>query len=252
MRTRLATPLALIALLAACSRSPDQAAPAAPPATPAAAPIPPPPPAPAGTVYVASASSLRREPTEASRVAGPGGKQVGNFLSVLQRGEPVTVLEARADWARVRTSGDDEGWLRRGALLEAEGATVATLAVQANVFERPDLLAASPGRKLEPGSLLLVVRQKAPFAEVNAGGGTDVWVLADRLVTDPAQVSVAKLVEKARWLERNKKHDEAVKILALGRTAFPGAPLLDLLATELGEAPAAPGAAPASPPTDQQ
>jgi SH3-like domain-containing protein len=237
--------LALLLLALGCSREPSPPATApGTPAPPAAAPAPPPPPAPAGTVYLATASSLRREPSEANRVKGPGGQQLGNFLSVLQRGEPVTVLEARADWARVRTSGDDEGWLRRGALLEAEGVTVATLLVQANVFERPDLLAAAPGKKLEPGSLLLVVRQKPPFAEVNVGRGADAWVLADRLVTDPAQVSVAKLVEKARWLERSRKHDEALKILALGRGAFPGAPLLDLLAAELGEAPA-PGAAPA-------
>ena len=199
--------------------------------------------APAGGAWVVAATVLRRDPSDAPKVAGPGGKQVSNYVTTLQRGERVTVVEGRGEWAQVRTSGDEPGWLRRTALLEAEGSTVATVLVAADVFDRPDLLAANPRRKLDPGSLLLVVRQRAPFAEVNAGPGPVVWVLADRLVGDERAVSTAKLVEKARWLKRNGKEDEARQILELGRGAFGASPLLDLLATELGLAPTgAPGA----------
>ena len=253
---RRAACLAALAL-AACSRPapPPQAAPAAPtgtsgPAGPSgvaevATPIPV---AADGRAWVIAATALRREPSDAPKVAGPGGKQVGNVLAVLMRGEPVTLLEGRGDWARVRTSGDEPGWVRRASLLEHEGASVATVLVPADVFERPDLLAASPGRRLTPGSLLLVVRQKSPFAEVNAGGAVTAWVLSDRLVTTEREVATAKLCEKARWLKRSGKEAEAKEVLALGRSSFAGAPLLEVLAAELGEPPAPAEGAPLSPP----
>jgi len=247
---RRAAALAALLLSAACSRGPapapasgsgpaGQAGPAAATGAPAGS-GPAAEAAPAGGAWVVAATALRRDASDAPKVAGPGGKQVSNYVTTLQRGERVTVLDGRGEWAQVRTSGDEPGWLRRTSLLEAEGSTVATVLVAADVFDRPDLLAANPRRKLDPGSLLLVVRQRAPFAEVNAGPGPVVWVLADRLVGDERAVSTAKLVEKARWLKRNGKEDEARQILELGRGAFGASPLLDLLATELGLAPAAP------------
>ena len=78
---------------------------------------------------------------------GPAGKDVSNALAVLQRGEKVTVVEAREDWAKVRSSDDREGWLRRAALLEGDGVTEATVLAPADVFDRPDLLAANAKRK---------------------------------------------------------------------------------------------------------
>ncbi len=249
-RARLAA--LLLAALAACGRpAPAPAPPAATAGATAATAGPPPAPPPIpvaadGRAWVISATSLRREPVDAPRVPGPGGKPVTNGLAVLMRGEPVTLLEGRGDWARVRTSGDEPGWVRRAALLEQDGASVATVLAPADVFERPDLLAASPGRRLPPGALLLVVRRKPPFAEVNAGAPTTAWVLADRLATGDWDVATAKLCEKARWLKRNGREADAKEVLALGRSAFPGAPLLDVLAAELGE-PAAALAGPATP-----
>jgi SH3-like domain-containing protein len=251
-------PLLASLALAACGR-PTPPAPAAPPQAgtaaasgPGAAP-PSIPVAADGRAWVIAATALRREPAEAAKVPGPGGKPVANVLALLMRGEPVTLLEGRGEWARVRTSGDEPGWVRRTSLLEQEGATVATVLTPADVFERPDLLAASPGRRLAPGALLLVVRQKPPFAEVNAGGAVTAWVLSDRLATGERDVATAKLCEKARWLKRAGKEAEAKEVLALGRATFAGAPLLEVLAAELGEAPAppaekAPAVSPAAPP----
>jgi hypothetical protein len=245
--------LAPLALLA-CSR-PAPVAPVAPSGPPpAAAPATEPPPIPVaadGRAWVIAASALRREPSDAARVAAPGGKQAQNVIAVLMRGEPVTLLEGRGEWARVRTSGDDPGWVRRAGLLEQEAVGVATALQPADVFDRPDLLAVSPGRRLAPGTILLVVRQKPPFAEVNAGAPPTAWVLADRLASGERDVATAKLCEKARWLKRSGKEDEARQVLALGRSAYPGAPLLDVLGPELGEPAAAPGApagAPGAPP----
>jgi SH3-like domain-containing protein len=223
--------VALLALpLASCRRSEPPAAPAASQAGPAA-------PAPAGpSAFVSAATFLRREPAEASRVKGPAGKEVSNWIATLQRGERVSLLENRGDWSRIHASDDQEGWVKGSTLLPGEGVAPATVRMQADVFDRPDLLAANAKRKVEPGTLLLVVKEKPPFVEVNVSGTSNVWVLADRLARAEADVAVAKLVEKARWLERTGKHDEAKQILEIARGHFPGDTLLDVLAVELGEA----------------
>ena len=238
---------ALAVAVAACSSKPAPgAAPAATAPTATAAPA-------ASQAFVSVATALRREPSEAARVAGPGGgKEVVNALTVLQRGERVTIVEAREEWAKVRSSDDRDGWLKRTTLVEGDGVAEATVLAAADVFDRPDLLAANARRKIEPGTLLLVVKSKPPFSEVNVSSGPDAWVLSERLSTAEREVSVAKLVEKARWLLRNGKGDEAKQMLALAREHFAGSPLIDTLATELGEPPPpspAPGAVlPASAP----
>jgi SH3-like domain-containing protein len=221
------TALALAAALVACSRKP---APAAPASAAAAA-------APAGA-FVNAASALRREPSEAARVPGPAGKDVANALAVLQRGERVAVIELREDWVKVRTSDDRDGWLRRSTLVEGDEVVGATVLAPADVFDRPDLLAANARRHIEPGTLLLVVKTKPPFSEVNVSSGPNAWVLSERLSTAEREVSVAKLAEKARWLVRNGKPEDARQMLALAREHFAGSPLVDALALELGEAPA--------------
>ncbi len=251
--TRTAAAAALASLLLACGKRspppPDGGTPAAQAKAAAASA--------AAPAYVSAVTALRREPSEAARVRGAGKKELANVLAVLLRGERVTVLEAREDWARVRSSDDTEGWLRRSTLLEGEGITEATVLAPADVFDRPDLLAANARRKVDPGTLLLVVRTKPPFSEVNVSSGPDAWVLSERLATGEREVSVAKLAEKARFLKKSGKEDEAKQILALAREHFAGVPLVDVLATELGEAPPAGQVVPTSgqaqpaPPTPQ-
>jgi hypothetical protein len=246
---------ALALALAACQKSPPPAPPPPAPEAPQVA-------AAGAPAYVTQVSALRREPADAPRVKGPAGKEVSNVLATLQRGERVTVLEGAArivgqdEWAHVRSSDDQDGWMRRTALLEGDGVREATVLVPADVFDRPDLLAANARRRIEPGTLLLVVREKAPFAEVNVSSGPNAWVLADRLATGAPEVSVAKLAEKGRWLRRAGKPDEALKLVALARATFPGVALVEQVAVELGEAPAVPpggevvpaaGEAPATP-----
>jgi SH3-like domain-containing protein len=247
---RLLPVLALAALaIGACSRSPPPAQPARPgaeqagaepspktPAGEAAAPMPKGP-----TAYVNAQAVLRREPTDAAKIPGkPGAKDVANYLATLNRGEKVAVLEARQDWARVRSSDDSEGWMKRSALLEQDGVTEATVLAPADVFDRPDLLAANAKRKVEAGTLVLVVKARPPFSEVNVSGIQDVWVLTDRLDTSEKEISVAKLIEKARTLLRAGRKDDALQLLSLARQHFEGATLIGTLATELGEPPPAP------------
>lgn len=217
----------------ACKAEPPAPA-AQPPALPA------PVVAPAGSsAYVSAVSLLRREPTDAPRVKGPSGKEISNLIATLQRGEKVVVVDAEAkivgkdEWAHVKSSDDRDGWLKRSSLIEGDGVTEATVLVPADVFDRPDLLAANARRKIEPGTLLLVVKARPPFSEVNVSSGPNAWVLTDRLASGAAEVSVAKLAEKARWLQRNGKTEEALAILELARSTFPGQPLVEMLAAEL-------------------
>lgn len=201
---------------------------------------------PAWVVYV---DTLRKTPDAADKIDAPDGskKKVSNYLPVtLQRGERVTVLEAKGDWVRVRASDDKEGWLRAAGVLDGPGVFAATLLAQADVFDRPDLLAANPRRKLEPGTLLLVVKAKPPFSEVNVPGGPNAWALTERLATGEREVSVAKLIEKSRWLVRKGRKDEAAQLLALAQGQFADVPLVQQLEAELNPppAPAAEGAPP--------
>jgi hypothetical protein len=229
--------VALAVALAACKGSPPAPAPAPPPPSPPVV-------AAAGsTAHVNAVTMLRREPTDTPRVK-VGGKDQPNVLVSLQRGEKVVVIDEAArvaggeEWAHVRSSDDREGWLRRTSLIEGEGVAEATVLVAADVFDRPDLLAANARRKIDPGTLLLVVKSKPPFSEVSVSSGPNAWVLTDRLATGEAEVSVAKLAEKARFLKRNGKADEALAILELARSRFPGVPLVALLAAELSPPPA--------------
>jgi hypothetical protein len=149
----------------------------------------------------------------------------------------------------VRASDDKEGWLRCPAVLEGTGIVPATVMQPADVFDRPDLLAANAKRKVEPGTLLLVVKAKPPFSEVNVPGALNAWVLTERLATGEREVGVAKLIEKARWLARNKRKEEAAQILALAQANFADVPLVQVLDAELNAPPPPPeGTTP--PPTD--
>jgi len=232
----LAAALALALALAACGKT-TAPAPAAEGAAGASgpgmgAPV-------AATVaHVSSATTLRREPADAPRVKGPAGKILSNQLAILQRGEKVALLEVREDWARVRASDDREGWLKRGALLEGDDVAEATVLVPADVFDRPDLLAANARRKIDAGTLLLVVKARAPFSEVSVSSGPNAWVLSERLATGEREVSVAKLAEKARWLKRNGRPDEAKQIVALARQSFADVALVETVALEIDGPPA--------------
>ncbi|MEI7704928.1 MAG: SH3 domain-containing protein, partial [Deltaproteobacteria bacterium] len=179
-------------------------------------------------------------------------KAKGDVVATLHRGERVTLLETRDAWSRVRTSGGQEGWLRSSALAPAAGVQEGTVLAAAFTFDRPDLLASNARRKLEPGTLLFVRNAKDLFTEVDAGPGASTWVLTDRISTQAADVGAARLVEKARYLQRNDRKDEAREVLVLLRSSFPSSPLVPVVAIELGElapdggveAPSGPGKVP--------
>jgi SH3-like domain-containing protein len=194
------------------------------------------PPADPASRYVTVLATLRREPTEQAKVK----------IATLHRGERVTLVEARDDWSRVRASDGEEGWMKSASLLPASQVQEGTVLAVAWAFDRPDLLAANARRKLDPGTLLFIRKTKDLFTEVDAGPGASTWLLTDRVTTLPGDVASAKLVEKARFLRRNERPDEARELLALLRSRSPESPLVSVLAAELGET-AADGGTPEGP-----
>jgi len=235
----------LLLAAAACSRDSRPSATPPPPAGAAAHG--------AGESYVSATAGLRREPTDQGRVKIEGSKSpVQNQLALLERGERVTPLDHRADYTRVRASDGTEGWIKSSVLLAADGVTEGTVLSQAWAFDRPDLLAVNVKRKVDPGTLVLVVKTKELFSEVDLGEGKDAWILSDRISTQPADVMAAKLVEKARSLFRNGRTEEAKEVLGILRTRLPDSPFIPVLASDLGEAPAPDGgAADAGPSTSE-
>jgi SH3-like domain-containing protein len=176
--------------------------------------------------HVTVLATLRREPTEKAKA-----------IATLHRGERVLLVEARDEWSRVRASDGEEGWMKSASLVPTSQVQEGTVLALAWAFDRPDLLAANARRKLDPGTLLFIRKTKDLFTEVDAGPGGSTWILTDRVTTLPGDVAAAKLVEKARFLQRNARPDEARELLALLRSRSPESPLVAALAAELGETP---------------
>jgi hypothetical protein len=55
---------------------------------------------------------------------------------------------------------------------------------------------------------------------------------------------VAKLIEKARWLAKSDRREEALQILALAKGQFADVPLVQVLETELNPPPVVPSLSP--------
>jgi hypothetical protein len=178
--------------------------------------------------YLTSITGLRRQATEDRKVTSEDGKPVRNWQTTLFRGEELNVLEVEGEWARGKASDDSEGWVKKEFLLPTEGVQVATVFEEIKTFSRPDLLALNSSLTLEPGSLLFVLKTKDQFTEVNRFGQRTTWVLSEKLNTEAAEVSAAKLLAKAKWLD-DKKDPSAAQVLDLARTQFGGTRLVGML-----------------------
>lgn len=174
-----------------------------------------------GTAYVTQLVTVRREPSDTKEL-GDGklhGKKVPNWLATLYRGEQVTVQALQGPYLQVQLSDGKSGWTRSEGLLTGQGVEMVTLLDRAKTFSRPDLLALLAGKQVEPGSLLLLMRRKDAFSEVNVGGSSSVWILSDLIVREPREVEAAKLVQRARVLQ-DRNASDAAAILDMAKTQF--------------------------------
>jgi hypothetical protein len=167
--------------------------------------------------YFTQLTVVRRAPNEARDVDdGTGRKRrLVNVLTSVYRGEQATVLKAQGDWLQVRLSDAMQGWVKANTVVtEAAGKKIemATVFEVTKTFTRPDLLALSAGRLLEPGSLLFVLRQIDQFSEVNTAGTAQAWVLSDLLSQDTQEVQAAKLLGRAKALADRHDANSAVPL----------------------------------------
>jgi hypothetical protein len=167
--------------------------------------------------YFTQLTVVRRAPSEARDVDdGTGRKRrLVNVLTSVYRGEQATVLKAQGDWLQVRLSDAMHGWVKGNTVvMEAAGKKIemATVFEVTKTFTRPDLLALSAGRLLEPGSLLFVLRQIDQFSEVNTAGTAQAWVLTDLLSQDTQEVQAAKLLGRAKALADRHDANSAVPL----------------------------------------
>ncbi len=232
--------IAALALLAAlgCSREPSSSRLVVPAGTPE-------PPVDPAMRWVAATTPLRKEPAPAD--GAKGNAKAAAVLRSLQRGEQVRLLEERDGSARVRDAEGLEGWVRGSSLVPVEGTPAATVLAEAWAFEQPDLLATNARRRVAPGALLLVRKKGELFTEVDMGSGQNAWVLTDRVSTRPEDLAASRVVERARFLQRSGKMDEARAALASLRQSSPDSPLVPALAVELGELPAEGATGPSGP-----
>ena len=193
-----------------------------------------------------AAAALKREPNDKDKVVDPKkGKEVGNWLTQLERGEQVTALVAQDDWIQVKASDDTTiGWTKAANILLASGRSLATVLEDTKMFNRPDFASLIAGKPLPIGTLLFVTNSKGAFSEVNYTGASKAWVQSDKLSVDPKEIEACRLVNKARWLEdeKNKKKDaaKAKEFWDLARANFADTKLLQALtaiatATAAGE-----------------
>jgi len=204
-----------------------------------------PPPLQPQTALVLGSAFVRRQPTEARLVTPPGKKaKQGNYLATLYRGEAVWVRADKEGWLDVTLSDESHGWVKKDGLLMGPGLKLATVLSRARLFTRPDLLALLGSRAVEPGTLLIVLRDKDQFSEVNYNGQQTAWVLSALLVQEPQEVDAAKLVHRARLLQE-RKDPAAEAVIELLRGQFGQTRLMAAL-NALQPAPQEPSVPPAA------
>ncbi|MCU0606367.1 MAG: SH3 domain-containing protein [Candidatus Edwardsbacteria bacterium] len=139
-------------------------------------------------------------------------KDPKNYLTTVNRGEKVVVLEQDSAWTKVRLSDDKEGYIPSRYLVPADVNYAVMLIGELLVYQRPDpsspRLAADTAMARQ-GLLLWVTKQKDGFAECQFPNGKSGWIASGELTTDSTEVAAARLLEQARAMVAENKMDEA-------------------------------------------
>jgi SH3-like domain-containing protein len=150
---------------------------------------------------------VRKEPLDT--------KDPKNYLTTVNRGEKVTVLQQDTLWAKVRLSDDKEGWIQSRYLVPADVKYAVMLISELMVYKRPDPSSprlANDTAMTRQGILLWVTKDKDGFSECQFPSGKSGWIASGELVTDSAEVAAARLLEQARALVAENKMEEAASV----------------------------------------
>jgi hypothetical protein len=182
--------------------------------------------------FVVVATVVKKAANEAPKVEEKG-KQVPNWVATLSRGEMLTLLNEEGDYQRVKTSSDVEGWVKKTAILAASDVQVATVLGEVEAFDRPDLLTLNSKKTVRAGTLLFVQKSKGQFSEVNVNGWTSAWVLTSKLSHDSNEISVSKMLARARELKAANNASGAEELLKLARSTSGATKLIGVFENEL-------------------
>jgi SH3-like domain-containing protein len=150
---------------------------------------------------------VRKEPLD--------NKDPKNYLTTVNRGEKVTVLQQDTLWAKVRLSDDKEGWIQSRYLVPSGVRFAVMLISELMVYKRPDPSSprlANDTAMTRQGTLLWITKEKDGFAECQFPSGKSGWIASGELVTDSAEVAAARLLEQARTLVAESKMEEAASV----------------------------------------
>jgi len=197
--------LAIAILVNACSEQPTT--PAQPDATAALAggTAPAGPAAPAGeeAAFIVTSAAVYRLPDE--KAVDPKTNKPERAFAYLQRGESISALKQEGDWTQIKTNDDKVGWTKNANVLLAEGINLATVIDEVKTFSQPGFTYLVAGKTITPGSVLFVSKTKDTFSEVNYVGAYKTWVLNDKLIVDAREVEAARLVSRAKSLEKGNE-----------------------------------------------
>ncbi|MEW5855621.1 MAG: SH3 domain-containing protein [Myxococcota bacterium] len=159
-------------------------------------------------------------------------------VTLLSRGERLSVLEKGEPFSKVRLSDGEVGYVQTRNLLLGQ-ITEATLVMDQDLYVRPDAL--SPVRKrAAAGTLLFVLADKDGWRQVQMPDKTVGWVPRDKAVTDVAEVDAARALWKAELQIEQKRPDLALTALRDFLALSPGARLAPMVEARAGTLDAGP------------
>jgi hypothetical protein len=185
-----------------------------------------------GKYVVVDADSLRLQPTKAGRVDLPGRGNENNWVGRILRSRECTVLRSMGGWSEVKMEDGAEGWLPSRQLLPVEKVQMATVLEDTDAYSGPGGEVLPPEQKVEAGTVLYVVSVEGGYARVNVVGDQHTWVAKGKLVTDPAELQVARLIMRAKHAWAVDGMEDYAELIDQGRIKHKNAKLLPaLLAT---------------------
>ena len=123
--------------------------------------------------------------------------------------------------------------MKKTAILAASDVQVATVLGEVEAFDRPDLLTLNSKKTVRAGTLLFVQKSKGQFSEVNVNGWTSAWVLTSKLSHDSNEISVSKMLARARELKAANNASGAEELLKLARSTSGATKLIGVFENEL-------------------
>ena len=173
---------------------------------------------------------VRKEPLD--------NKDPKNYVTTVNHGEKVTVLQQDTLWTRVKLSDDKtEGWIKTAYLVPADVKYAVMLIKELLVYKRPDPSSGSikaDSAMTRQGIILWVTKEKDGYDECLFPNGRSGWIASGELTFDQPEIDAAKLLEQARALVAEGKMEEAATFYQKIADSYPATKVAAVVAEESG------------------